>query len=467
MNHAYQRMWVYGLLTVGAVTPGAHTEEKSARVTPVVQAYRTVGPAVVNIATTKLVRTRLGLFGDDLLDGIFPSPIRRNVPVQSLGSGFLIHPDGFIITNAHVVRRAQKIDVVMPDKSRYGAKVISADPRHDLAVLKIAPPKGGALPYLPLGRSDDLMVGETVIAVGNPLGYANTVTTGVISALGRTLEFERGVKYTNIIQTDAPINPGSSGGPLLNINGELIGVNTAISARAQNIGFAIPVSALAEELCRLLDFERINRVIFGATVCQKLTPAGPELRVQAIRKATPAAGKLRVGDRIVGLNGRPVRQIPDYACAMVAMKAGQIARLRCLRHGKQINVAVTLKAKPQPDGNALAWKYFGMSFRKVTRHLARDLRLPVERGLMVSSLDESGPAARIGFRTRDVVFQVGRYYVETLDELGMILEDVRPGRQVQIGLVRGRVQAWVPIRARKTAPKRPRPPKRPGTKVRI
>ena len=209
--------------------PAAPGAPPSVRMTPAVRAYRKAGPAVVNISTTKIIRVRMGMFGSNLFDDVFPTPRIRRVPVKSLGSGFIIHPDGYLVTNAHVVLRADKITVTLSDKRKYSAAVISIDTRYDLAVLKIEPKKKEKFAYLPLGRSDDLMVGETVIAIGNPFGYANTVTTGVISAVDRTLNFGGDLKYTGLIQTDAPINPGSSGGPLLNIAGELIGVNTAKS----------------------------------------------------------------------------------------------------------------------------------------------------------------------------------------------------------------------------------------------
>ena len=440
------------LLAAGGARAAA-PEARRKRTTPVVEACRKARPAIVNISTKKMASVRFGLFGDRRFDDIFPSPLVRRVPVQSLGSGVVLHSSGYVVTNAHVVRRAQEISVTLHDKTRHTAKVISADPTYDLAVLKIDLSGGGRLAYLPLGRSDDLMVGETVIAVGNPLGLASTVTTGVISATDRTLEFSDDVKYHGLIQTDAPINPGNSGGPLLNICGELIGINTAIRPEAQNIGFAIPVDLLTRELAKLLDFERINRVVFGAEVVQSRRADGAdELKVMAVRPGTPAAGKLRVGDRLAVLNGLPVRQIPDYTCGMLAVKPDEDVRLVVRRKSGPETVVVRMQAKGPPDGKALANKLFGMTLREVTPELARDLSLPVRSGLLVVGLDAAGPAQRIGLRLKDVLFQVDRFYVKDLPGLGMILEEVRPGQSVKIGIVRGNVRAWASIRARTPPP---------------
>lgn len=432
---------------VGGPVRGASQAEENPRVTPVVRAYRKVGPAVVNISTTKPAPRR-GLFGDDLLDRFFHAPYQRGRSVHSLGSGFLISPHGYVVTNAHVVRQAQSITVVLPDGSTREGETISADPEHDLAVVKIGNPPEGGFAYLPLGRSDDLMVGETVIAVGNPLGLANTVTTGVISALGREVNFPGGRRVGGLIQTDAPINPGNSGGPLLNINGELVGINTAIRAGAENIGFAIPIDLLADEMTSLLDFERINRVVLGA----RARPAAEGVEIAAVRQGTPAAGRLVPGDRVLAVNGEAVHQISDYTCAMLrCARAGEV-RFRVARGEAELDVPVTLVPQPKPDGEALAWRLFGMRLLELTPQRARALNVPVERGLMIVGLDETGPAARVGLHVRDVIFQIDRYYVGNLDAVGAVLQDVKGGEQVVVGILRGEVRGWARLTARARAP---------------
>ena len=429
------------------------------RVTPVVLAYRKARPALVNIASRETVSRSANPFGVDPFDAIFPNPFSRRVPVQSLGTGVVIHPAGYVVTNAHVVRHGQKITVTLHDDKKYPARIISTDRALDLAILKVQLPKGAVLHPLPLGRSDDLMVGETVIAIGNPLGYANSLTTGVISAVGRDLEFRGGVKIAGLIQTDAPINPGNSGGPLLNVHAQWIGINTAIRADAQNIGFAIPVDILARELPGLLDFEGINRVVFGAKIAQRRRETGPEVHVVSVSPHTPAASALRAGDRVVSLDGKPVRQIPDFSCPMLSAKAGEKVRMTVRRGDKEVAVTIALTAKPRPDGKRLAEGLFGMTLRPVTPALVRSLRLPVDRGLLVVGIDAGSPAARLGVSLKDVLFQVGRYYVKDLDALGIILEEIRPGDRVRVGIVRGNVRAWASLAARrppvKVAPKTP------------
>ncbi|MDP7348694.1 MAG: trypsin-like peptidase domain-containing protein, partial [Phycisphaeraceae bacterium] len=208
------------------------------RRTPVVRVFEQSRNAVVNISTTQIVQLRDPL-GFDLFEQFFHMPRRRTFRRQSVGSGFVLHEAGYIVTNAHVVARTAERKVLFADERAFDAQVVALDHEHDLAVLKID--ADGPLATLPLGTSHDLMVGETVIAIGNPLGLSDTVTAGVISAVDRELEFGDGKSFKGLIQTDASINPGNSGGPLLNILGDLIGVNTAMRGDAQNIGFAIPV----------------------------------------------------------------------------------------------------------------------------------------------------------------------------------------------------------------------------------
>ncbi len=426
------------------------------RITPEVRVFRDAHPAVVNISAKRIVRQRRGLFGNDPFDDIFPSPFTQRVPVQSLGSGVLIHPSGYIVTNAHVVRRASEVTVTLAEDEEKAieAKLISVDPDYDLAVLKIDPACAGndkKLPFLPLGRSDDLMVGEKVIAIGNPLGYANSLTSGHISALRRTLTFGGGVSYADLVQIDAPINPGNSGGALLNIKGELIGINTAIRADAQNIGFAIPIGQLAGEMTRMLDFQRINRVRFGAQVKQIHDDEGCRLLVSKVESDSPADGKLQVGDRLLALDGQALSQISDYACRMLEASPERPLGLDILRDGQRRRVEITLQSVPKPDGKKLMTEMFGLSVKPITPALSRRLRLSVNRGLLVTEVQADSPGAKVGIAPRDILFQVGRFYVEDLEDVATLLEDLRRGQNVRVGILRRNVAAWTTLQAQADA----------------
>ncbi len=425
---------------------GRAVDSNDPRISPVVQAYIKAGPAVVNISTTKTVMVRMG---NNPFSEIFQiNQPRQQVAITSLGSGVVISPEGYIVTNAHVVQQASAIKITFPDKSVYEAREISSDLASDLAIIKIEPKNGLALPYLPLGRSDDIMIGEAVIAIGNPLGLANTVSTGVVSALNRTLDFSGGVQYAGLIQTDAPINQGNSGGPLLNIKGELIGINTAIRPDAQNIGFAIPIDILTEKLPALLDFERLNRVLFGATVRQRPANAGGEIYVTEVRENTPAQDKLRVGDRVITVGGTKISRIADFVLTMMEVNKDTTLPIKIIRDGKQISIDVSLRILPPPDGKALAESLMGMKLREITPELANLHRLPASQGLLVIEVEKDSPADQLGVDVKDILFQVGGFAVKDFASLGRILEDSKPGQVVRIGILRGNTAAMVNIRLR-------------------
>ncbi|HPQ41721.1 MAG TPA: trypsin-like peptidase domain-containing protein, partial [bacterium] len=266
--------WVIFCFCIAAVSVMAADGMGTAmeRETPVVRAVRKVEAAVVNISTEKVVSVRdFNPFGNDWIFEYF-NPYRRpqrNVTRQSLGSGVIIDPEGIILTNEHVILPASKINVTLADGREFEAELVGAARRFDLALLKIE--TGESLPYLSPATSSDLMIGETVIAIGNPFGLSSTVTTGVLSAKNRTITFQdeetrRTHTYYDFLQTDASINPGNSGGPLLNILGELVGINTAIYARAEGIGFAIPIDKAKRIIDDLLELGEVPRIWLGLQV---------------------------------------------------------------------------------------------------------------------------------------------------------------------------------------------------------
>jgi serine protease Do len=291
-----------------AVAPSENRSESSRR-TPVVEVYERTHGAVVNVSGQQVIQTSVW---PDLPDAFGFGGLRRQQKIKVLGSGVVVHEDGFIVTNAHVVEGAEQIKIIFSDGQEFQAEVIRAEQNKDLAVLRIKAPH--KLPTVELGRSDDLMIGETVIAIGNPYGYSNTLTSGVLSALGRDIQVSEDFWLRGLIQTDAPINPGNSGGPLFNALGELIGINTAIRPEAQNIGFAIPVDLLVSNLSSMLMPEKLRRVRLGLAMGPlKTVGASRGISVQAVTKGSPAdEGGLRTGDVILEIDGRKMTSVIDF-----------------------------------------------------------------------------------------------------------------------------------------------------------
>jgi serine protease Do len=411
---------------------------RAARRTPVVEVFEASRDAVVNISAKEIITVRdpfggIGSIFEDFFDMGRPPGMgggQRQITRTSVGSGFVIHPDGYIVTNAHVVAQTAERKAIFADGREYDAQVVAFDTQRDLAVLKIDADR--PLHAIRLGRSNDLMIGETVIAIGNPVGLQNTVTAGVISATGRDLQFNNQLSLKGLIQTDASINPGNSGGPLLNVLGELIGVNSAIRGDAQNIGFAIPVDQLREVLPDLLDVERRYRLECGLTVDTLNSP-----KVLTVRPDSPAAAAgLRVGDVIRRFDDRPIHEGIDFCIALIGCRAGQTVNLEFDRAGKPMQARVKLETRPLPDGSKLASEKLGMEVDDLTPDGAEALGLPRVRGLVVTRLEAGGPAEQAGIQRRDVLVAIGRHAVASTDDLGQLLEFVRSGQSVPVTVLR-------------------------------
>ena len=410
---------------------------QAARRTPVVEVFEANRDAVVNISSTRVVSVRRRAGGmEDWLGEIFDSPFSRprrfgqTYRATSLGSGFVMHPDGYILTNAHVVARTAERKVSFADGREFEARIVAVDPKKDLAVLKIDPPS--PLPTIRLGRSDDLMVGETVVAIGNPFGFKHTVTSGVISATGRSIEVDEGVAFRDLIQTDASINPGNSGGPLLNILGELIGVNSAIRGDAENIGFAIPVEQLLDQLPEMLNIEHLRRVRLGLGVSGR--DAAEVTEVSAESPAEKAG--VRPGDIITAVDGEPVKCDTDFYFTLLDKRANRPIRLDLLRKGQPRTAQVTIREVPKPEGAKLARQLFGLQIHELTPREYRRLRLRPGAGLLVVGVERNGPADEIGIIPGDIISSLGRYYVSTLDQAGELLQYVRRGDEVRFNGLR-------------------------------
>ena len=395
------------------------------RRTPIVEVCEASKDAVVNISSTQIIEVRSPFGLDSLFDNFFdfPSSRPRVKKYLSVGSGFLIHSAGYIVTNAHVVARTAEREVSFADQSKFDAQVVAIDHERDLAILKINA-QGFESPLHPikLGRSDNLMVGETVIAIGNPLNYGHTVTVGIISALNRRVEFDQNLVFEAVIQTDASINPGSSGGPLLNILGELVGINTAIRAGAENIGFAIPVDELRELLPAMLDVGRRYGIVTGLSV-------NVDAVVVAVEADSPAdTAGCQPGDHITNINDQSISNAIDFHIALIGLKPGEKLAIQWTR-GSEIfaNRSITLAKRPKPDGAKLLKDRFGIDAEPLTDKMARALGLRLLQGLMVNRVEPNGPAQKARIERGDVVVQIGRHTTANLDDVGRLLDRVRPG----------------------------------------
>ncbi|MFH1023858.1 MAG: trypsin-like peptidase domain-containing protein [Planctomycetota bacterium] len=408
--------------------------------TPIVEAVEKASPAVVNISTERIVVMER----DPVWNPFFDDPFReffgrfrhpgREFKTQSLGSGVILHPDGFLVTNEHVVARASKITVTFADKTQLTAELLASDSRNDLALLKASPAK--PLAAIALGTPRGLLIGETAIAVGNPFGLESTVTVGVISAKNRSIVADGKVLYEDFLQTDASINPGNSGGALLDIEGRLIGINSAINPEGQGIGFAIPADRAMEVAGKLLSDVCRERCWLGATLAPR-DPGAPRAEIAAVEPKSPAAeAGLAPEDIVLAADGRPVRDFLDFAAALFEKKPGEAFALTIERKGTPRAMAAKLAPPPAPPGLALADERLGISVQEITADLAGKLDLPVEKGLLVTNVAPDGPAARIGIRRGDCLLQIGRTRIESLKDLQTVLESVRKGRSLAIRVFR-------------------------------
>jgi serine protease Do len=337
-------------------------------------------------------------FGDPFFDrffsDFFDSSPRRRRPTRSLGSGVIIDPEGYILTNEHVVSRTSRVRITLSDERSLPATMIGSDPDHDLAVLKVDASE--PLPALALGTSSRLLIGEKVIAIGNPFGLSHTVTTGVVSATERSIRTSDGTVYYNFIQTDAAINPGNSGGPLLDITGRMIGINTAIYAQGQGIGFAIPADTARRIVDDLVRYGEVRPLWLGMAVGARQNGPG-DGRVAVLRLLRGGSGEkagLREGDVVTRVGREDVRSVGEYYFRVGNFKPGQFVPLRILRGRSEIDFIVRAEVPDGEDVGGLAWEWFGLQ-------VGRD-----RRGLFLQKVRRDTPAGRIGLEPGDRLLEV-------------------------------------------------------------
>ena len=428
-------------LTKGTTLP-LWTEQAANAPMPTVQAPdwvkigRELKPAVVNVSTQ---RTESGPaemsnpFGegspfDRYFKDNFGSKPQRHT--RAMGSGFVINPNGYIVTNNHVVDGATKISVKLSDGRELPGKVVGRDAKTDIALLKV---EAANLTVIPLGDSSTMQVGEPVMAIGNPFGLEQTVTTGIVSATGRAIGAG---PYDDFIQTDASINPGNSGGPLINARGQAIGINTAIYSQgggSVGIGFAIPMSLAKNVVTQLADSGKVTRGWLGVGI-QAVTPELAKsfgrsdttgVLVSSVSEGSPAehAG-LKTGDIITEYDGRKVERASDLPRAVAATPVGRDVKLAVVRDGKPVTLtakvaALDTKEASEADNNGgeKAKPALGLAVQPLTPAIAQQLGVSAKQGLVVQDVMDGSPAADAGFQRGDVIVEVDKKPVKSVAEL--------------------------------------------------
>ena len=425
-------------------------------------------PSVVNISTTNVFKQRgfgrnmpKSPFGEnDPMEEFFKRFFGGNQPQQEykrqgLGSGFIISKDGYVVTNNHVIEKATDIDVVLQNGDKFKAEVIGKDPKTDLAVLKFEPEE--ELQAVTLGNSDNLRIGDWVIAIGNPFGLGYTVTAGIVSAKGRSLGF--GV-YDDFIQTDAPLNPGNSGGPLFNMQGDVVGVNTAIVARGQGIGFSIPINMAEFVINQLKENGKVVRGWLGVYV-QKITPeiaSSFDLEedegalVSDVEPGSPAdqAG-IKRGDVIVKFDGKNVEDITDLTTSTAVAPPGSEATLTIIEEGKTKEVTVKLGEVPtdstaESEESDEGGDSLGIKVRNLTAKVAKRYKIEEGDGVVVSRVENGSIAAEAGIKQGDVIVEIDKKEVTNVGEYNSALEGIKAGGTALFLVKRGDNTIYVAIR---------------------
>jgi serine protease Do len=453
----FRWFWIIAIFSV--IGPGQSlsiAEESYNRRTPLVRAVEKVSPAVVNIYTTEVsrsVRNPFRNFNNNLFDQFFKDflPPNKNQK-RSLGSGVLINDEGFILTNEHVIAKAAKIHVVLSDKQEFDASVIGADLKSDLAIIKIDSNK--SLPYVEMGRSDDLMIGEQVLAIGNPFGLQQTVTTGIISALNRNIRAGKNMVYSDFIQVDASINPGNSGGPLLNINGSLIGINTAIYQKAEGIGFAIPIDHAKRIVDELIRYGKVRRGWMGVTVQEldlqlsqhfKLEGQKGVLVVGVAEKSSAGKAGLKRGDIIVAIDDHEVRNKSDFRGRMASYTVGSAIRFSIFRDGKRMERRVRVTSIPKTYVKEFTLNWFGLRVQENSHSFARANRLATGKGMVVMDVVLNSAAGKIGISPGDIIRQLNQKRVNNEEDYNRAVEDINNPDRILLLVQRGRQGYYVTL----------------------
>ncbi len=406
------------------------------RETPTVRAIRRVSPSVVNIHGQKMVRTTAaGMAG-----ATGPDSFRQ---VNGMGTGVLLDPRGYIITNYHVVQDVDDIHVTLASGETTSAELVATRVRSDLALIKVNLPE--SLPTIPRGTSSDLMVGERVIAIGNAFGYVHTSTQGIISALHRDVPVNESQEYNDLIQISAGINPGNSGGPLLNIHGEMIGVNVAVRVGAQQIAFAIPIDQVVQIVTEMIEQYNEQRLLTGMRAS-----GGPRdgdgITIANVSASSSAAREgLKPGDRVVRVGSQPVDDRLDFALAMLEAAPGRTLKIGVQRDGQRYDLALATTVPAKDSSEVMArrtWAMVGIKAKSVPettmRRLNTRMRTKYRGGLLITSVRPDSAADAQGMVAGDVLLGIHGFETTTLSGLANILEqpELQRGPRAKFYLVR-------------------------------
>jgi serine protease Do len=425
-----------------------------------------VKPAVVNISTTKVIRPGRGMLrspfgedgplgGDEFFNRFFGGSPRREFKQKSLGSGFIISHDGYIFTNNHVVEQADKIIVKISDGREFEAKVIGKDAKTDLALIKIK--SNESLPVVEIGDSEKLRVGDWVIAIGNPFGLEQTVTAGIVSAKGRVIGAG---PYDNFIQTDASINPGNSGGPLFNMEGKVVGINTAVVAQGQGIGFAIPIDMAKAVLADLKSKGKVTRGWLGISVqdisedmvrTMKLKSRNGAVISDVFRGDPADKAGIKPGDVVVEVNGQKIKDTHELLLKIAAMRVGERIEIKAIRDGaeKTFEIIVaerTEKAELAAERRSGGADDLGMALQDITPDVAKYLGLQKRNGVIVVDVKDGSIADEVGIQPKDIILEVNKIKVSSMKDYAREMSKRKTKDSILLLVKRGRSTFYVAIR---------------------
>ncbi|MDT8420498.1 MAG: DegQ family serine endoprotease [Desulfuromonadales bacterium] len=419
-------------------------------------------PSVVNISTSKKIAAQPNWQGRGEPRDLFEDFFRRFAPNQpqrprketSLGSGFIISPDGYILTNDHVVNGADEVTVRLADGRSFAAKIRGSDEKLDLALLKID--TGEQLPVAKLGNSEKLQVGEWVMAIGNPFGLEQTVTVGIVSAKGRVIGAG---PYDDFIQTDASINPGNSGGPLCNMRGEVVGINTAIIRGGQGIGFALPINAAQITVEQLKETGEVVRGWLGVSIQKVSDELAESFGLDRTRGAliadvidgSPAADAgIRQGDIILEFDGRDVEEMNDLPRIVASTAVGKTVAVKLFRDGGELRVEVKV-GKLSEDGSRMhgvsdTEDRLGLSLQPLNDATRERYGLDATAGVVVSAVDPEGPSADANLRPGDLIVEINGQDIDNLETLREIVQPLKPGKVLRLLVQRGESSLYTTVK---------------------